>query len=169
MTAKTTAMLAPIILIILLFGLAPRQKITTTILIAAPPARVWAVLADLNAYPAWNPEMTLKGNLVPGATIENIESPGSDQEVFFPTLLAVKPNQELRWLGHLPLAGRFWLPRVLDAEHYFLLRPTSDGGTSFTQAERFRGVVLWVFDAKRLVPQFNAMNAALKARAEAKP
>jgi hypothetical protein len=141
-------------------GFPPRRNIATTIQIAAPPARVWSVLTDTKAYPTWNPEIaTLNGELTPGAMLENKQGYGKDQMVFWPTVLVVKPNQELRWLGHLSA------PRLFDAEHYFLLRPDG-GGTRFTQGEHFRGVLLWVFDVNGLLPSFEAMNAALKARAE---
>ena len=74
-------------------------------------------------------------------------------------MLVAKPNQELRWLGHVGV------PRLFDGEHYFLLQPDG-GGTRFTQGEVFRGALLWVFNVNGLLPNFEAMNAALKKRAE---
>lgn len=141
----------------------PHRDIATTIDIAAPPERVWSILTDTAAYPAWNPQIAaLIGPLTPGAVVENREGTGEDQMVFHPTILVATAPRELRWLGHVGL------PRILDAEHYFLLAPTS-AGTRFTQGEHLRGVLLWTFDAGKLIPRFNAMNAALKARAEHAP
>ena len=51
-------------------------------------------------------------------------------------------------------------------EHDFLLRPTASGGTLFSQGEHFSGALLWVFDPRELVPDFEAVNVALAARAE---
>jgi uncharacterized protein YndB with AHSA1/START domain len=48
------------------FALAPQRDIATSIRIAAPPERVWSILTDTAAFPAWNPEMTLKGALIQG-------------------------------------------------------------------------------------------------------
>jgi hypothetical protein len=141
-------------------GFPPHRHIETSIQIAAPPTRVWSVLTDTKAYPTWNPEIAaLNGELKPGAVIENKLGYGKDQMVFWPTVLVAVPNQELRWLGHLGV------PRLFDAEHYFLMQPDG-GGTRFTQGEDFRGVLLWVFDVNALLPNFEAMNAALKKRAE---
>lgn len=84
---------------------------------------------------------------------------GRGQQVFRPTVLVARAGQELRW------RGRVLLPRLFDAEHYFLLRPEGTA-TIFTQGEHVRGVALWFFDVAELVPGFQAMNAALKARAE---
>ena len=142
---------------------APRSDILTTIEIAAPPAAVWSILTDPGRYPEWNPTIAgLKGPLVEGAVIENIEGYGDDRTIFRPRILVVEKERELRW------RGRLWgLPGVFVGEHYFLLRPTSDGrGTRFTQGEHLRGVLLWLFDARDLVPRFEAMNVALAARAE---
>ena len=141
-------------------GFPPHRHIETSIQIAASPAHVWSVLTDTKAYPTWNPEIAaLNGELTPGAVLENKEGYGKDQMVFRPTVLVVKPNQELRWLGHLGV------PRLFDAEHYFLLQPDG-GGTRFIQGEHFRGVLLWIFDVNGLLPNFEAMNAALKKRVE---
>jgi hypothetical protein len=144
----------------LVVGFPPHRHIETTIRIAASPGRVWAVLTDTPAYPTWNPEIAaLNGELKPGSVLENKEGYGKDQIVFWPSVLVAKPPQELRWLGHLGV------PRLFDAEHYFLLQPDANG-TRFIQGELFRGVLLWIFDVKLLLPTFDAMNAALKIRAE---
>ena len=143
----------------LLFALAPGRNLSTSVEIAAPPSRVWAVLLDTGNYAKWNPNMRLVGRLVTGATIKNIEGQGDDQMIFWPTVLVVRPEQELRWLGHYKVPGLF------DAEHYFLLRPDA-GGTEFTQGERFWGLALWFYDVQQLLPSFAALNAGLKSRAE---
>ena len=140
---------------------APRSDILTTIEINAPPASVWSVLADPDDYPAWNPMIAgLKGPLVRGAVIENIEGYGDDRTIIWPKILVADKDRELRWRGHL-----WGLPGVFIGEHYFLLRATPRG-TLFTQGEHFHGVLLWVFDPRDLVPSFEAMNVALAVRVE---
>ena len=140
----------------------PRCDLLTAIGIAAPPSRVWAVLADTAAYPQWSPHMRLAGTLVPGRVIEHVEIDGRDRTVFRPRLLAVRPDRELRW------RGRLGVPGLLDAEHDFLLRPVG-GGSVVTQGEHLRGVVLWFLDTDALRERFDEMNAALKRRVEQLP
>ncbi|HEX7348566.1 MAG TPA: SRPBCC domain-containing protein, partial [Rhodanobacteraceae bacterium] len=82
---------------------------------------------------------------------------------FAPTVLAVVPQRELRWLGQLPLPGLF------AGEHRLALEPGSDGSVRFIQSERFTGLL--VGPLRRGLERgtrrgFEAMNAALKARAE---
>ncbi len=142
---------------------APRSDVLTTIEIAAPPASVWSVLTDAKDYPAWNPMIAgLRGPLVKGAVIENIEGYGEDRTIIWPRILVADTDRELRWRGHL-----WGLPGLFIGEHYFLLRPTPHG-TLFTQGEHFRGVLLWLFDPQELVPAFEAMNIALAERAKGK-
>lgn len=144
------------------FAFPPRRDLLTTVDIAAPPPRVWAVLADIAAYPQWNPHMRLAGQLAPGRVIEHVEIDGNDRIVFRPRLLVVRPDRELRW------RGRLLVPGLLDVEHYVLLRP-AERGTLMTQGEHLRGVVLWFFDADTLRASFDEMNAALKRRVEQLP
>ena len=144
------------------FALAPSRDVAATIHIDTPPDRVWAVLTDTAAYPAWNPGMTLAGALVPGNTITHTEGQGADRMVFHPVIVAASPPRELSWRGQLAAPG------VLDVLHAFRLSPET-GGTRFVQSEHLRGVLLWMWDARQLLPRFQAMNAALKARAENAP
>ena len=127
--------------------------------IAAPPARVWTALVDTADYSKWNPAMRLVGKLAPGAVIENIEGSGDEAMVFWPRVLVVRPERELRWLGH------YGVPGVFDAEHYFLLAADGDG-TLFVQGERFHGVGAWLFDVRGLLPGFERMDAGLKGWVE---
>lgn len=143
------------------------MEIATEILIDAPPARVWAVLTDFAAYGAWNPFMPeMSGALEAGTRLRvRIVPPGSGGMTFRPRLLAVTPERELRWRGHLLIPGLF------DGEHRFLLESV-DGGqrTLFRHGESFSGLLLpLIFGARAQAATragFEAMNAALKLRAE---
>lgn len=140
---------------------APTRDLVTEIDIDAPPADVWAVLTDGDAYGEWNPFIVeMRGPVEVGGTLQNTLQPSPDQQMSFaPTILVVEEERELRWLG------RLWVPRLFDGEHYFLLSET-DGGTRLVHGERFSGVLLWFIDVEDFRANFEAMNAALKERAE---
>jgi hypothetical protein len=141
------------------------HRVRTTIDIAAPPERVWSILADFPAHGHWNPFITaISGKLERGQRLSiTVRPPGGKGMSFKPTLLAVQPARELRWLGRLLVAGLF------DGEHYFLLDPIPNG-TRFTHGENFSGLFVRMMGAKgfaSIEQGFEAMNQALKARAEA--
>ncbi|MDA0256987.1 MAG: SRPBCC domain-containing protein [Chloroflexi bacterium] len=141
------------------------RELRSEIEIDAPPARVWAVLTDFDAYPGWNAFMTsIEGEAREGAKLSvRLEPPGWRAMTFAPTLLAVQPERELRW------RGRLLLPGVFDGEHIFELHPRDGGGTRLVHREEFGGVLAWpilrMVGAKTLLG-FEVMNAALKARSE---
>ena len=140
------------------------QELHTDIEIEATPARVWEILTDFASYPDWNPFIrSIEGEPQEGATLETrIEPPGGRAMTFKPTVLAAKPERELRWLGRLVA------PKVFDGEHRFELEPVGEGRTRFTQAERFSGALVPLFGKglERTRQGFVAMNEALKQRAE---
>ncbi len=146
------------------FALAPTREIVTEVQIDAAPSKVWSVLADPQRYAEWNPFLVeMQGDLAEGATLTNTMRPqGGSEMTFRPTVLTVKRDTELRWLG------RLLLPRIFDGEHYFLLEER-DGGTRLVHGERFAGIGLWLLDVERFRADFERMNAALKARVEALP
>src|SRR5690606_6712884 len=54
------------------FALAPRREVVTEVAIDAPPAAVWAVLADPEGHAGWNPFLVaMRGELVEGARLAN--------------------------------------------------------------------------------------------------
>ena len=142
------------------------KTLRTQIDIDASAEHVWDTLTNFADYSTWNQFIThLAGTLAPGERLEvRIEPPGGAAMSFRPTVLAVAPARELRWVGHLLISGLF------DGEHQFEIHPLGPGRVRFVQQERFTGVLVALFarnlDAHTL-PGFNAMNAALKARAEA--
>jgi hypothetical protein len=140
------------------------KTIRTEIGIARPPAAVWAILADLERWPEWNPFAKARGRLEVGERLEvEIRPPGRKPMTFRPTVVRLEPGVELRWLGHL------WVPGIFDGEHGFRVDPAGAESCRFGHFEAFRGVLagplLWLAgDATRR--GFEAMNEALKARAE---
>lgn len=102
---------------------------------------------------------------MPGAKLEvRLEPPDASPMTFRPAVLTVKTGRELRWIGRVVVPGLF------DGEHHFEIQPLGPGRVRFVQEERFTGVLVPVF-ARGLDDNtrrgFEAMNAALKARAEA--
>jgi hypothetical protein len=135
----------------------------TEILIDASPAIVWSIIADTARYPEWNPFIrNLDGPLVAGGRISaTIQPLGKRPMTFRPTLLRVEPQQELRWRGRLLFRGLF------EGEHVFRLVPEGER-TRLIHEEMFQGLLLRVMDIETFRPSFEALNAALKARAEAR-
>jgi hypothetical protein len=77
--------------------------------------------------------------------------------------LAVRANEELRWLGHL------FIPGLFDGEHIFELYENTDGSTTFVQREKFTGLLVSLFEKMldtNTLAGFEAMNKKLKALAE---
>ncbi|MCB9654468.1 MAG: SRPBCC domain-containing protein [Deltaproteobacteria bacterium] len=144
-------------------------ELRTEIEIEAPAATVWAILTDTSMFPTWNPFIhRVEGELRLGSTLEvELGAPGKSKMIFKPTVVALEPNRALRWLGKLFMRGLF------DGEHIFELEPKSNAsanGTRFIHREEFSGLLVPLF--RRLLerdtrPGFEAMNQALKVRAEA--
>ena len=142
------------------------KELRTQIEINATPERVWDVLTAFDRFSEWNPFITrAEGDIQEGARLRvHIEPPGGKAMTFKPTVVRAVAGQELRWLGHLLIPG------VFDGEHIFEISRAGDGRTRFVQREEFRGLlvpVLWNSLATNTKNGFEAMNAALKERAEA--
>ena len=137
----------------------------TEIEIAASPEQVWRVLTDFASYGEWNTFIRqLDGRPVVGERLKALIQPvGAKAMTFTPVVLAADAGREFRWIG------RFMIPGVMDGEHLFRIETIAPGRTRFVQDETFRGLLVPIFAHQMqagTVAGFNAMNEALKARAE---
>ena len=139
------------------------DEVITHIAIAAPRARVWAILTDFASYPSWNPFIRrIEGKLAVGEAIDaDLHTTNLKPMSVKAKILIVDPGVQLRWLGSLP--GLF------SGEHYWILRDRPDGGTDLEQGEVFKGVMVPFIKPERLRVDYEAMNKAMKARAETAP
>lgn len=139
------------------------RLIDTHLEIATPPLRVWNVLTDFARFREWNPFIVrIEGSPEPGARLRvEIKPPGKSAMTFTPTVLAARPGKELRW------RGRALLPGIFDGEHAFELEERG-GICVFRQSERFTGLLVPLLGGVLAATErgFQAMNAALKKRAE---
>jgi hypothetical protein len=137
-------------------------KISATIEIAAPPERVWAVLADLASYLEWNPVFReASGQLTPGnkITITSTQPETGHTMTVKVKVLTAEPAAELRWVSSV--LG------LMTGERSFILNPTS-GGTRLVQTQTYRGLFTR-FPPKtisRIRASFEAINEAIRQRAE---
>ncbi len=138
--------------------------IHTEIEIAAPASKVWDILIATDRWSEWNPFVRMQGHAAVGARVEiTLTPPGKSAMRIRPRIVKLDPGHEVRWLGHLGVPGLF------DGEHGFRVTPAGAGRCRFEHFETFSGLlrapILWlVGDSTRR--GFEAMNIALKARAE---
>jgi hypothetical protein len=141
--------------------LLPSDRLDTVIDIAAPPAAVWRVLTDFAGYAAWNPFIRqAEGQARAGARLSATMHPtGRKPMTFRPVITRADTGVALVWRGRLPIPGLF------GGEHAFLLAATATG-TRLDHSESFRGLLVPFLKAEVFRKDFEAMNAALKARVE---
>lgn len=141
------------------------HEIATEIEINASPARVWSVLVDFSAYPDWNPFIReLVGMPHVGETLKVTISPGDGKKMTFrPKVSVAEPERELGWLGRLLIPGLF------DGEHSFRIVALASNRVRLVHGERFSGLLVGLArtSLEGTRAGFEAMNRALKARAEA--
>ena len=143
-----------------------RKDLNSSIDIAAPAAVVWNVLVDLDAFSAWNPFITsAEGQLRVGSRLTlRMQPVGGSAVTLRPSVVEVVEGHRLRWQGRLVVRGLF------DADHLFVVVPLGAEASRLVQQEQFRGMLVPFFRRsldRGTLPAFHAMNAVLKARAEA--
>lgn len=142
-----------------------RHELRTEIEIDAAPEVVWEILVDLSRYEEWNPFITSSsGETRVGEKLVNrLEPPDAKAMTFKPKVTAVDEGEAFEWLGHLIVPGLF------DGRHRFEVH-AAGSGTLFRQDEYFSGILVRPM-RKSLEGStrrgFEAMNQALKERAEA--
>ena len=164
--AKATLVIAAAFAIAYGLGQHRSQSIYTEIEIDAPKEVVWAELTNTDEHANWNPFFKdFKGDISVGSQLDvTIQPPDGSAMRFRPFVLQASPNEELRWIGHLGFKG------IFDGEHYFILEEKADGTTLLRHGETFTGMLAdllyFVSLEENATKGFEAMNAALKQRAE---
>ena len=139
------------------------KRIRTRHSIPCPPAQVWAVLTDFNAYADWNPlNVWADGEARAGARVAMrfVDAGGGRGKIIarVVTITDYDPGRRLEWVGRIPL--------LFTGRHFFELA-ASDGGTDLLHGEDLSGLVPMTFSAARIARQkaaYEAMNEALAAR-----
>ena len=135
-------------------------EVTESIDVPAPPAVVWEILTDIEAYPQWNTLLSVTGDLAVGNAVSaTLSVPGLPTVPFSPEITEIDPERELRWES--TIFG-------FNAEHAFLLEPTDAGTTRFVQREwitgPFASTLVSGFE-RRMRRGFEQMNVGLRRRA----
>jgi hypothetical protein len=144
----------------------PRTELRFEVEITAPIGHVYGVLTDFRSYEEWNPFLTsVSGQLVVGQKLSvEMSLPEGRSYVLEPEITQVTENAEVRW------RGRYLSPRLLEAEHFFLLSERPGGVTRVVQGQNFSGFLLRFAGNELTLSARGAvyLNLALKKRAEAK-
>ena len=142
----------------------PRTELRAEVEIDAPLSHVYGVLTDFPRYVEWNPFITtIAGKLAEGEQLSvDLSLPEGSSYELKPRLTQVTVNAELRWRGH------FWVPSLLEVEHFFQLEGRGPTLTRLVQGQNFSGFLLR-FATKTLTQTARGlvyMNQALKKHAE---
>jgi hypothetical protein len=133
----------------------------TTARIEAAPSRVWAILTDAAAWPAWESGVRrVEGRAAPGETIR-IESEVSPGKAYPVKVAEMEPDRRMVFTGGMPL-GLFRVVRT------YTLAPDGDGATRFEMREEFTGPMapLVFRSMPDLGPSFEQFARGLKQQAE---
>ncbi len=128
--------------------------------INASPEAVWAILADIGAYPSWDSGViSVDGTLAKGEII-TVVSKAAPKRRFPVTVTELDGPRSMTWTGGLPY-GLFTGVRT------FRLTPTP-AGTEFDLREEYSGLLLRLLWSRlpNLGPSFRQFADGLKARAE---
>jgi hypothetical protein len=138
------------------------REIRTEIDIDAPPAAVWAVLTDLEAYPEWNPHVVAaSGAIELGSTLDiTVRREGTRDRSMTVTVTELFPGLRLVWVGRL-LTGT-----VFEGRHVFELEPLDGERTRLVNREEVRGVLAGLVTTDDPAVDYEKMNEALRQRVE---
>lgn len=137
---------------------ATRIEIDTHIDLPHSAKEVWTVLADLDAYPEWNPyHVRAEGDVIPGSKIEvEIRKPNGNQVVLRPKIMEAEPGRSLVWGGGIKGLFR--------GVHRFDLERVSDTCTRLYHTEVFSGLFVSFAELGTIEEGYAGMNAALAER-----
>ncbi len=140
------------------------REIRTEIEIAAPPTKVWNILTDFDNWKDWNPIGEASGVASPGSKL-NVTmrySDGKGRNKYSPVVTKLEEPKVFRWRGTMMAGFLFTNDKIFEIEEM-------GSGTRLTHIEAFSGILVFLFWGKMnesIPPMLNAMNEALKIKAE---
>lgn len=147
---------------ILITGCSTSIAIRTAIEIEAPREEVYAVLADLESYPEWNPyHRKIEGAFEEGSDMTiYVTRPDGKQVEVPPHMMRIVENEEITWGGGIR--------GVFHGVHSFLLEDQSNGTTLLKHNEDFSGFAVGFADLPPgvIADGYHQMNLALKNKLE---
>lgn len=137
------------------------RTFATRTVIRAPAERVWSILTDAAAYPAWNSTVErVTGTIALGqqVTVYARATPG---RAFPLTVTELEPNRRMVWTGGMPLG-------LFKGARSYVLTPRGANEVEFAMREEFSGLMapLIARSIPDLQPAFDQFAADLKAQAE---
>lgn len=141
------------------------RRIKTSIVIAAPPERVWSILDDFEAWSTWNSVLHIvsAGHHVGSTVLFRSLFVGSPEMDYSARIVRYEPGRELAWF-----AAPFKMRTLACGNHWFHLRPSEDG-TLFEHGEDFGGLLTPLMPKSyytMMADGFESFNLALKNRVE---
>jgi uncharacterized protein YndB with AHSA1/START domain len=132
-------------------------KATVQMQIAAPPAKVWALLVDASSWPSWCPQIEsvkATGELAVGTRF--VWTSGGT--TIHSEVHLAEPDRRLSWTG---------VAKPARAIHVWELQATPDGGTLVTVKESMSGPLMsWLYSSDKLKASATSWLTALKQAAE---
>ncbi len=136
--------------------------IRTAVEIDVPREEVYAVLADLGAYPKWNPyHRRIEGEFEEGSDMTiHVTRPDGKQVEVPPHMMRIIENEEITWGGGIK--GVFY------GVHSFYLESQPNGKTLLKHYEDFSGFAVGFADLPPgvIADGYHQMNIALKKKLE---
>jgi len=155
--------------------LAGCTTLQTQVEINAPAREVRAILYDFADYPKWNPYITkVDGAVAEGNQVYLTVKPDGKPELTGGATIVSATADHLSWVGS-GLSGiesgsiSMSIPGILSARHDFIIQELGPDRTLFLNNDRMSGAAVPVYDLKPIKAGLDAMNEALKKRAEEKP
>lgn len=137
------------------------QKVVTEVVIERPAAEVWAVIADVENYGAWNPMYRFENTrLAVGTKATLVITMGR-----FPARLKVDVEEAVdgkifRWGSGVSFIG---------GSHYLLVEPLSETSCRLEHGEQFRGLGwVWPRMAQKVHDTYQEVSDRLKAYVESR-
>jgi len=143
-----------------------REKVEHRIGVRAPAEAIWSLVAEIDAWPAWNPLYPrAQGRLRIGERLDlDVALPGRPLQTIRPVIVDWVPNEQVIW--RLSMLGG-----LAKSIRYIEIDQLTETGAILSNGEIFDGLLgPWLARRMRgpLKAGFAAMGEAIKARAEAR-